>query len=66
MLAVPPPAGFPSPPKLRSRKRTWDKFPVLDEAKAESASIGADVGGGVLQGKPAVTGLMCSCQCVVT
>lgn len=56
----------PQPPKRWSRKRTRDKFPVLDEGKAESASIGADVGGGVLQGKPAVTGLMCSCQCVVT
>lgn len=44
---------------------TSDKFPILDESKVESASIGADIGR-VLQGKPAVTGLMCSCHCVVT
>lgn len=41
------------------------RFPILDQGKVESALIGADIGG-VLQGKPAVTGLMCSCHCVVT
>lgn len=49
----------------RSLQSTSDRFPILDLSKVESASIGADIGG-VLQGKPAVTGLMCSCHCVVT
>ncbi len=49
----------------RSPQSTSDRFPILDQRKVESASIGADIGG-VLQGKPAVTGLMCSCHCVVT
>ncbi|KAM3609437.1 uncharacterized protein V6R79_014799 [Siganus canaliculatus] len=49
----------------RSPQSTSDRFPILDESKVESASIGADIGG-VLQGKPAVTGLMWSCHCVVT
>lgn len=49
----------------RSLQSTSDRFPILDQSKVESASIGADIGG-VLQGKPAVTGLMCSCHCVVT
>lgn len=49
----------------RSPQSTSDRFPILDQSKVESASIGADIGG-VLQGKPAVTGLMCSCHCVVT
>lgn len=49
----------------RSQQSTSDGFPISDQKKVESASIGADIGG-VLQGKPAVTGLMCSCHFVLT